>query len=89
MFRDRLEFGLSSEEDEGRGHSGDSFQNSYEYVERLVRPLGDTNAPFVFMDEMNRVSDQFLDGFVVVFIEDIHIYSKNREKHEVHLRPAL
>ena len=54
-----------------------------------MRPLGDTNAPFVFMDEMNRVSDQFLDGFVGVFVEDIHTYSKNREKHEVHLRQAL
>ena len=52
-------------------------------------PFGVTNAPDVFMDYMNRVFHEFLDQFVVVFIDDILIYSKSHEEHEIHLRQVL
>ncbi|KAA0047535.1 ty3-gypsy retrotransposon protein [Cucumis melo var. makuwa] len=50
---------------------------------------GDTNAPAVFMDLMNRVFREFLDTFVIVFIDDILIYSKTEAEHEEHLRMVL
>ena len=52
-------------------------------------PFGLTNAPAVFMDLMNRVFSDYLDKFVIVFIDDILIYSKSREEHERHLRLVL
>ena len=52
-------------------------------------PFGVTNAPGVFMDYMNRVFHPYLDSFVVVFIDDILVYSKTREEHEEHLRIVL
>ena len=51
--------------------------------------FGLTNAPAAFMDMMNRVFKEYLDHFVVVFIDDILIYSKSREDHEQHLRLIL
>ncbi|GKC96033.1 putative reverse transcriptase domain-containing protein [Tanacetum coccineum] len=52
-------------------------------------PFGLTNAPVVFMDLMNHVCKLYLDKFVIVFIDDILIYSRNKEEHENHLRIIL
>nr|GFA25329.1 putative reverse transcriptase domain-containing protein [Tanacetum cinerariifolium] len=52
-------------------------------------PFGITNAPAVFMDLMNRVCKPYLDKFVIVFIDDILIYSKNKKEHEEHLKISL
>ena len=52
-------------------------------------PFGLTNAPAVFMDLMNRVFREFLDKFVIVFIDDILIFYKSKEEHETHLRTVL
>jgi len=52
-------------------------------------PFGLTNAPAVFMDLMNRVFSPYLDKFVIVFIDDILIYSKKRGEHAEHLRTML
>ena len=52
-------------------------------------PFGLTNAPAEFMDLMNRIFREFLDRFVVDFVDDIHIYSPSEEKHKEHLRVVL
>jgi hypothetical protein len=49
-------------------------------------PFGLTNAPLYFMNMMNKVFMEFLDKFVIVFIDDIVIYSKSHEEHEKQLR---
>ncbi|KAG8474944.1 hypothetical protein CXB51_031624 [Gossypium anomalum] len=66
-----------------------AFRMRYGHYEFLVIPLGLTNAPVVFMDLMNRIFRQYLDRFVVVFIDDILIYSHDETEHAEHLRLVL
>ncbi|GKB04116.1 putative reverse transcriptase domain-containing protein [Tanacetum coccineum] len=66
-----------------------AFRTRYGHYEFQVMPFGLTNAPSVFMDLMNRVCKPYLDKFVIVFIHDILIYSKNKQEHEEHLKLIL
>jgi len=59
-----------------------AFRTRYGHFEFLVLPFGFTNAPTLFMDLMNRVFQPYLDKFVVVFIDDILVYSKSFKEHE-------
>nr|GEW23086.1 hypothetical protein [Tanacetum cinerariifolium] len=66
-----------------------AFRTRYRHFEFTVMSFGLTNAPAVFMDLMNRVCRPYLDKFMIVFIDDILIYSKTREEHGEHLRLVL
>nr|GFB34357.1 putative reverse transcriptase domain-containing protein [Tanacetum cinerariifolium] len=70
----------------------DQLQGSSIYLKidlRLVMSFGLTNRPAIFMDLMNRVCKPYLDKFVIVFIDDILIYSKNEQEHGEHLKLIL
>ncbi|GJW09530.1 putative reverse transcriptase domain-containing protein [Tanacetum coccineum] len=66
-----------------------TFRTHYDHYEFLVMPFGLTNASAVFMDLINRVFHEYLDKFIIVFIDDILVYSKTKEEHEDHLRIML
>ena len=66
-----------------------AFGTQYGHFEFTVMPFGLTNVPTAFMDLMHRVFQSYLDQFVVVFVDDILIYSKFEEEHEGHLRIIL
>ncbi|GJX76695.1 putative reverse transcriptase domain-containing protein [Tanacetum coccineum] len=66
-----------------------AFRTCYGHYEVQVMPFGLANAPTVFMDLMNRVCKPYLNRFVIVFVDDILIYSKSRKEHEGHLKLIL
>ena len=66
-----------------------AFSTRYGLYEFTVMSFGLTNAPAYFMNLMNKVFMEYLDKFVVVFIDDIFIYSKSDSDHEEHLRLVL
>jgi hypothetical protein len=66
-----------------------AYRTRYGHFKFLVLPFGLTNAPSLFMDLMNRVFQPYLDKFVVIFIDDILVYSKSYEEHEQHLGQTL
>nr|GEW58553.1 putative reverse transcriptase domain-containing protein [Tanacetum cinerariifolium] len=66
-----------------------AFRTRYGHYKFQVMPFALTNAPAVFMDLMNRVCKPYLDKFVIVFIDDILIYSKDEKEHEEHLKAIL
>ena len=66
-----------------------TFQTRYGHYEFLVMLFGLTNAPMTFMDLMNRVFRVYLDSFVIIFIDDVLVYSKNEGDHMNNLRVVL
>ena len=66
-----------------------AFTTRYGLYEYTIMSFGLTNAPAYFMNMLNKVFIEFLDKFVVVFIDDIMVYSKNEEEHKEHLRLVL
>ncbi len=66
-----------------------AFRTRYGHFEYTVMPFGLTNAPAVFQHLMNDIFREYMDEFVVVYLDDILIFSKNQEDHDKHVRLVL
>ncbi|XP_073049548.1 uncharacterized protein [Primulina eburnea] len=66
-----------------------TFRTRYGHLEFMVMPVGLTNAAAIFIDLMNRIFQPYLDWFIIIFIDDILIYLKNKDKHSRHLKATL
>ena len=66
-----------------------AFRSRYSHDEFTIMSFDLTNAPIVFMELMNRLFKDYLDSFVIVFIDDFLVYSRTESKHEGHLRIVL
>ncbi|XP_074356150.1 uncharacterized protein LOC141695838 [Apium graveolens] len=85
LFKDRFEIWLPSVTSKRRGYiSKTTFRTRYGHYEFLVMSFGLTNVPAIFINLMNRVFYDYLDKFLVVFIDDILICSRSRGEHEEH-----
>ncbi|CAN4084755.1 unnamed protein product [Withania somnifera] len=66
-----------------------AFKTRYGHYEFTVMPFGLSNAPATFMDLMHAVLQPYLDSFVIVFIDDILVYSRSKPEHDQHTRLVL
>ena len=66
-----------------------AFRTRYGHSKFLVVPFGLTNAPVAFMSLMNSVFQPYLDKFVIIFIDDIQIYSRSKQEHQQYLKAML
>ncbi|KAK1616582.1 hypothetical protein QYE76_022099 [Lolium multiflorum] len=89
LFQDRLEVGYHQIKIKKEDVPKTAFVSRYGHHEYLVVPFGLTNAPAIFMNLMNKIFMPYLDKFVIVFIDDILIYSKDKTEHAEHLRIVL
>nr|GEY84607.1 hypothetical protein [Tanacetum cinerariifolium] len=89
LFQDRFKIRLSPTQSARTRYSKNSIPNSVWHYEFQVMPFGLTNVPAVSMDLMNRVCKPYLDKFIIVFIDDILIYSKDEKEHEEHLKKGI
>ena len=71
------------------GHSQTAFKIRWGLYEFLVMPFGVSNAPTQFMNMMNALLGEYLDKFVLVFLDDVLIYFANPQDHAEHLRKVL
>lgn len=82
----QFEIEISPTQRERLRHTQPVVQTRYGHYKIMVMSYGLTNAPVDFMDLMNRVLRNYLDSFIIIFIEDILVYSNSEDKHMNHLR---